>query len=680
MALDKRIPAVYVDIEDRSLALETVDTGRSGYVVVLSDRGEHNKVIEVNSKQQFYELFGKPDFGKYGQGHYLADKFLDYSSRLYVCRPALLDASYNTETEEEDCMSIANTAIKFNPETETITVLGDFVFTEDSNVVVCDSTSYVDLEVGQWIKPEDSNPSLLKQIIDKSIDAESGDNELTLDEVWDDATVTANLDIYDQFDLVSLPNLREVSTLDILEQNTLWYFHAVGAGDYYNNIFIKGVRNIELEKMYTDNDGNPLFPNMFMDISINRLNDDNTVSMLEGPWSVSLVDRTPSGQIIRDIFSGTQLYLPIVINENSNILKCVESYGAASLMTIGEVYPYEPDVQKRLNVISMFASGQVIGRTTIGDGGLPLAEGSSGNLFDNRGFLNFHGNEEYNSLVARAYNGSLESEDGSIELISQALYPSYLFNYILCGGYTSAINNAARTLVDVREDCLLLSDTGGVRFNADDEIEARKTEADWNTWNAALYTQYRYITDIHTGKRFNVTPVYHAIERHLACDALYWLSEPVAGIEKGAIQEPIELMYRNNVTKLGDLIERELNPVITEPDGTYILTQFSTWKRLSIMKRLHVVKFVHFLKQTIPPLLKDILQRKATQYWVSQCETRVNNHMQQFLATSTVEKYATLTSFQADVQFDDIRSEINVVLSIKPLRAIERINVNILVL
>ncbi len=151
-------------------------------------------------------------------------------------------------------------------------------------------------------------------------------------------------------------------------------------------------------------------------------------------------------------------------------------------------------------------------------------------------------------------------------------------------------------------------------------------------------------------------------------------------IEKGAISEPIDLVYKNNVTKLGDLIEHELNPVITEPDGTYILTQFSTWKRLSIMKRLHVVKFIHFLKQSIPPLLKDVLQRKATSYWISQANSRINGHMRQFLSSTTVDKYATIESYTAIVQFDDVRSEINVVLSIKPLRAIERINVNILVL
>jgi len=676
MALDTRIPAVYIDVEDRSLALETIQSGRSGYLVILSDRGEHNKVVEINSREELYTKYGKPDFAKYGQAHYLADKFLELSSKLYVCRPALLDSEYNIDTTAEDCMAISNTAVRFNDESEIVTLDGLFAFAENSNIVTCDTTSMADFTVGQWIKPTSSTVQDLKQIIDIDVEAK----EITLDEVWDGMAVSETLDIYNQFELNPIENIREIAQFDVLDQNVLWYFHAIGAGKYYDKVYIKGVRNIELEKMYTDDDGNALFPNMFMDITVNRRNDDNTVTILEGPWSVSLVDRTPSGAIIRDVFSGTQLYLPIVINENSETIRCIESFGANSLMTIGETYPFEEDSVKRLNVISLFSTGTVIGRNIIGEGGLSLTNGSNGNLFDSRGFLNFVGNEAYNSLVAKAYNGSLPSEDGSVELISQSLYPAYLFNYIICGGYTPMINNAARILVDTREDCLLLADTGKINNSADDEIASRESDVDWNTWNAALYTQFRYIVDSHTGKRFSITPVYHAIERHLSTDDDYWISEPVAGIEKGAISEPIDLVYKANVTKLGDLIERELNPVITEPDGTYILTQFSTWKRLSIMKRLHVVKFIHFLKQSIPPLLKDILQRKATPYWISQAETRVDSHMRQFLSTSTIDRYATIESYNAVVQFDDVRSEINVVLSIKPLRAIERINVNILVL
>ena len=681
MALDKRVPAVYVEIEDRSLSTPTMEAGRSGYVVILSDRGPHNKVVELNSREDLYDIFGKPDFMRYGQAHYLADKFLTYSSRLYVVRPCLLDTEFTAMTNEEDCMAISNSYIKKNTVPEGVTeITGNFTFTEESNIVsVLDSTSLVNVAIGDWVYPESAEETEMRQIVAIDID----DLEITLDSNYLGATVTENLDIFVPFEIETLENMRGEENLDTQATDVLWYFHAIGAGAYYNNIFIKAVRNVELEKMFTDEDGHPTFPNMFMDISIYRRNDDNTISMLEGPWQVSLVDRIPGGQLVRDIFTGKQLFMPTVINENSKILKCVEGVGASSLMTIslsGSVsYPYEPDNSNRLAVQTLFSEGNLLGLNTVGAGGFFMESGENGSLFTEAGLLNYNGNTDYEAMVTQSYNGSLSSVDGSVELIVQEIYPWYIFDYVLSGGYGVMEQNAARILCDLRNDCLLLADTGANNTSPDDDLDARLNDVPWNTWNAALYVQYREIADPNTGKRFWITPVYHAVENHLIVDSKYWIAEPVAGIEKGAIQESIELAYKANITKLGDMIEAEMNPVIVEPDGVYILTQFSTWKRLSVMKRLHVVKFVQFLKKRIPTLLKDILQRKASAYWINQCSMRVNGLLNTFLETASSERYIALKSFSAVINFDDVRSEINCTLTITPIRAIERIHVNIIV-
>lgn len=681
MATDKRVPAVYVEIEDRSLATSTLEAGRAGYVVILSDRGPHNKVVELNSREDLYSIFGKPDFKKYGQAHYLADKFLTYSSRLYVVRPCLLDPEFTEDTLEEDCMAISNAYLKVNNAPNGVSqIAGQFTFTEDSNIITsADSTSLVALAVGDWIYPENAESSEMRQIIDIDMD----NLEIALDANYSGADATENINLFVPFELASIENMRGEENIDTQDTSVLWYFYAIGAGAYYNNIFIKAVRNTELEKMYTDDDGKPLYPNMFMDISVYRKNDDNTVSMLEGPWSVSIVDRIPGGQLVRDVFSGQQLYLPTVVNENSRILRCEEGLGVNSLMTVkidGSItYPYEPDNVKRLAVQTLFAEGDLLGLNSVGNGGFYLESGENGSLFTEEGLLSYVENTDYKALVAQAYNGSLKSVDGSVELIIQEIYPWYIFDYVMSGGYDTMVQNAARVLCDSRNDCLLLADTGKMSLSADEDLEARLSDVPWNTWNAAIYVQYREIADVNTGKRFWITPVYHAIEQHLSVDSKYWIAEPVAGIEKGAIQESVELAYRANITKLGDLLEAEMNPIIVEPDGIYILSQFSTWKRLSIMKRLHVVKFVQFLKKRIPTLLKDILQRKASVYWINQCGLRVNGLMNTFLETASSQRYIALKEYTTVIAFDDVRSEINVTLTITPIRAIERIHVNIIV-
>lgn len=122
-------------------------------------------------------------------------------------------------------------------------------------------------------------------------------------------------------------------------------------------------------------------------------------------------------------------------------------------------------------------------------------------------------------------------------------------------------------------------------------------------------------------------------------------------------------------------MDQELNVTIYEPQGIYFLTQFTTWKRLSILKRAHAAKFICYLRKTIPTLLKDILQRKATAYWINQAKMRIDTFMSAFLENPSLERYSSVKSYSAKVEFDDVRSELNVYLTVMPIRAIERIHV-----
>ena len=276
--------------------------------------------------------------------------------------------------------------------------------------------------------------------------------------------------------------------------------------------------------------------------------------------------------------------------------------------------------------------------------------------------------------VARAFGGQL-TENG-IDDLRETVYPVMQPDYIVCGGYPAWVQQYANELASYRQDCMVLADTGAFYNSGDKDLDARLHQVPWNTFTSMLYTQYRRITDVYTGRKFWVSPVYHAIRRHLYCDAVYFLAEPVAGIEKGAIEEACILAYKGNHTLRGDLGDAELNCTIEEPDGVYFLTQFTTWKRYSVLKRAHVAKFVLYLKKALPPLLKDLLQRRATNYWISQAKIRVNSFLARFLEGPT-ERYSCITSYNANVSFDATSSTLDVIISIVPIRAIERINVTI---
>lgn len=739
--LDRRVPAVYIDIEDRSFIGGTNELDRSAYVVIVGDRGPHNRIVEINDWDTFKLLFGEPNFEKTGHAHYLCYKHLQRAKHLYVCRVAMDDATlanvaikYNdpngssqiiygnfsfthnsttvvadetsiqlvsvgdlvysvadTYLEAEEVVSITNdpsthtyTFELANPYTGTTTVNddlyiyypgsylinGNFVFTNNSNTVYVNPVAPVnEFSVGDWIYPDSQNSSYSRQVID--IDIYNG--EITLDDSYTGPDTTSDARRYIPFTIISQPNIQSESELLETDTDNLWYFYANGVGSYYNKLFIRGVRNVEYETIYTDDDGNPLYKYAFMNIGLYEEQNDGTAKLIGGPWVVSLINNTSQGDIIVDIVTGRQLYIEEVINANSEIVKCKSAMGVDVLLN-------DSDAElKRLQVLSLLSEDYVIKRYTLGSNGVQLQNGSVGSQYDSSGRLNLASNTALRGMIAKAYEGTLTSTDGSIENITQAIYPWYVFDYVYCGGYDPIVQNSARLLADTRDDCLVLADTGYNALTEDEDLGYRQTSVPWNTYNAMLYTQYRQIQDSFTGKKFYVTPVYHAIERHLYVDDKYWIAEPVANNEKGAIEEKITLSYRPKFPKLGDMIDEELNPTIVEPDGTYFLTQLTTYKRLSIMKRAHVVKFIHFLKHQIPTLLKDILQRKATQYWKHEIYRRLNDFMIQFLENSSYDRYAAIKKFELAVEFDEQLSEAIVLLKIWPIRAIERITVRIVV-
>ena len=771
------LPAVYVTIEDQSFALPNPSTGRYGLIIVLTDRGPHNRVVEINSQTDFYLTYGRPNIDRTGQAHYMADKFLQYSNRLLVVRPVLMDSTiesenaaisniyikYNAEsgsievvtadtdaftfthdlaviittelgygkfeiddyiysnvdqpytvdehgariptyrriisktindggfyqfTLESDYLgtsSVSDLVNRYYPGTKILTTNPEFTFTHNSNIVEVSSVErFNEVHLKDWIYPSDLafDGSLSRQVVDKYTDLTIPNSpvfQLIVDSPFLGSTIVSGAVRYTLFEIDSIPQLKNPDggepTLEITDPDNIWYFYATGAGSFYNNLYFMGVRNIEYEKTYTTtgDSAEPIYKYAFMDLYLYQQNADGNSTLLEGPWTVSLIRTTSNGEIVRDIYTGRELYIESVINFNSKFVRCESSLGCEILLTHADAELL------RLSILSLFSNETVYRTNVLGFNGIMLGAGYDGIQYDSRDKLNIT-HPKIIGLVQRVFSTQLISSDGSIENLPNTLYPQFNIDYIIAGGYNATVQNAARELADIRQDCMVLADTG-FNINAAQDIEARNLMVPWNTWNAMLYTQYQQIFDPFTGKQIWMSPVFHAIERHLFCDSFYWIAEPVAGIEKGAISAPIKLAYRPNIAKMEDLIEVGLNPVIVEPDGVYILTQFTTWKRLSIMRRAHAVKFIHFVRKNLPKLLKDILQRKMTSFWINLANQRINAFLAKYVdgANGASERYTALSSFNVAVTADEVRSELNIMLTLKPIRAIESINVHIIV-
>ena len=674
---DRRIPGVYVTVEDASYIAPPTQVGRTVFNVGICPKGPHNRVFQVTSQAEFHKYFGKPDFYQTSLSHYIMDKAMQYAGRGLYIRVVPEDARQ------------AQVLIKAAGESSSDLVTeisGIFNWTNESTLIV-DSDVSEDLKIGDWIfstAEDESDIQKAKQIIDLTVNTDNT-TEITLDSEYSGTAESGTAYKFSPYNVVTdngfdvnYPIPDEVSDVD---PEVVYGFYAIGAGAHYNNYKIRGSRNIELEKMFTDEDGNPKYKYMFMDLGVYYVKDDGEEQLVEGPWTVSLTSKTPDGIKIRDLSSGQPLYIMNVINQRSDLIRVCAGMAMYDLKSKSDL---ENSEALRKQIMMILSSGSPVGTNYLveGDRGIQLGSGDDGTadgeypLYNpNTGHINIM--DETNGLIRQAYNGSLPSVDGSIKQMREIIYPVYQPDYILTGNWPAEVQDAGRQLADIRQDCIHLGDTD-FQTSVSDDLDARQNDVPWNNWTSALYVQFRKRFDEYTGEWMTISPVYHAIENHLNIDRRVFLGEPVAGIEKGAISEPIELIYQANHTELGDMWDRELNSTINEPDGVYFLTQFTTWKRLSILKRLHAAKFVAFVRKMVPPLLKDILQRKGTQFWKDQAESRVTHFLNKYIGTD-VEALNVLDDFSVDVEFDDVSSELNVYLRLRPVRVIERINVYIIV-
>lgn len=735
---DRRESAVYVSVEDQSYIGPTTEVGRTVFGVVLTDRGPHKRIVTVTSRSQYQKLFGIPDIQKCSQTHYMLDKAFEYTGKCLVCRVTPDDACLanavitDTSASEEvvitgDFTFSSSITIECSSSLTEQVFVGDYVFSEtdtesdavrvtdvdyalgtiiletayggtagianlvkDTKTTIAGSYTFIDtseetlgedydgygevnctpadmdlLTVGSWIYLSTDTIAEARQVVSLTEDI-SGNGIVKLDAPYTGTLGTGSVKVFLPYTTTSTANIT--TSANITSGDFVYHFYANGAGAFYNDIVLKGMRNFELEKMYVDDDGNPFYENVFMDVYIYKNNENGTQTLLEGPWAVSLTRKTPNDEIIRDFITGTTIYIEDVINANSEYVRVVSGT---------QVYDLTDTVtgsQKRLQLMTEMLKENPVAMNNIARGGINFSEGTDGTgMYDSTGTLS--PDATLYGRVSSAYSGALESVDGTIEMMSEQIFPVYEPDYIISGGFPANVQLSASNLASSREDCHHLGDTGLNYSSYLSDLYARRTLVSWNAWTSSLYVQYRQIRDVYTGRQFWMSPVYHALQCHLNTDNKYFVCEPACNIEKGAIGEEIKLAYQTNHTTRGDLQDKELNFTIAETDGVYFASQFTTWKRYSALKRQHIAKFTSYLHRQLPKILKDVIQRKATTYWLSQANFRINNFMTKFMDGVAIDRYACINSFQVSIDFDKTRSELNVYVTYVPILSIERINV-----
>jgi len=258
-------PGVYTKIIDLSEFLQDLP-GTNGFVSVLSKKGPDNQLVYIGNGRDLKHKFGDPnisDFGQqYSQGLYVARNHLISATSLYIIRALPWDATYSNiflalqlVTPPIPSSSTAGDAAPLKPEMVTVS------FPSMNSVRELDSR-LIEPNISDWVNEAD----------------------------------TGGVGYSDGF---------------------LAYFRPIGRGDYYDNLGIRILKNV-----------NPYKPGIYsLEIYETQMDgSDVIIETFEVSFDPKLLDSSGESTYIEDVVNKFSIQMRCKVNANAlNVLDTVEA-------------------------------------------------------------------------------------------------------------------------------------------------------------------------------------------------------------------------------------------------------------------------------------------------------------------------------------------------------------------
>ncbi len=333
---------------------------------------------------------------------------------------------------------------------------------------------------------------------------------------------------------------------------------------------------------------------------------------------------------------------------------------------------YTSERQKLYNLL--------IGGTSQLPGLWGLKNGSDGENLHINNAINFDANNgTINSQNAKQLMMSFYDHDSSIR---EVIYPELDFDYVPdWTGDLDIQNSIVRFSDEIGITMPIISFSGTV--NSNDDYKRRKEDLYFSSYNTLLYSgqnnNNHYVPE--TGQVISCPLSYYAMILHLDIDNGMSITEPVANMSKGAL--PVagaKLSYIAKSYDIAKLRSVQINTVIKESDGIYLIDQLTAYKNASKLSRANVVKVIHRMRKDIPKRLKDLLQLKAINDITGRAEARVREYMNQWKASQDNVVDGIFEIIEVNSVFISEEFKLVIAVAVTPIGTVEKIEIPITVL
>lgn len=323
------------------------------------------------------------------------------------------------------------------------------------------------------------------------------------------------------------------------------------------------------------------------------------------------------------------------------------------------------------------------------ESGLDDSPANSNPLFNSAGYLNLPAyavNCKARDVMVRFFNETPE--------IREVLYPRYDFDYVPDWTGNIDVVNTITAFGDSLGMTMPLVSLPPLNYNigtntnndkaADADLELRNSLISLSTYNSMLYgsqVNKNHISN-NSGQRLRMPMSYYAMMAHLRIDRDYSITEPVANLIKGTLlgSSKKNLAYAPSSIKIEKLRNVQINAVIDEPDGLYIIDQLTMYKKASKLSRGNVVKVLHRMRKDLPKLLKDLIQSKETANVIDVALERTYNYLAKYLVSADNYSDGLFRSVKVNAVYNPDTYTLRLGVTVNPIGTIEVIDIPIIVI
>lgn len=274
------------------------------------------------------------------------------------------------------------------------------------------------------------------------------------------------------------------------------------------------------------------------------------------------------------------------------------------------------------------------------------------------------------------------------EDLREVLYPKYDFDYIPDWSENVDVQVAIINLADdigltmpILSLPLSYNPTITKKDLPERDLETRKEKLFQSSYNSTMYSgQLNKTHKTNTNLKLYMPLSYYSMIAHLRIDNQFSITEPVANIVKGTLASTnLNLTYAPTSLEIESLRNSQINTVIVEPDGTYIIDQLTMYKKASKLSRSNVVKVLHRIRKDLPKLLKDLLQKKAIGSVIDLAVGRTEKELSKWIITPENAKDGIFETGSVKATFNEKTNKLRLTITVKPVGTLESIDIPIIV-